>query len=418
MKVKYLIPIGGLLFSYIISSCSNDEDLKETDFFKASYATKAEITLSRGEAIVNDKTQEFGLSFFAKMAQDKTLTAMNPNFTYSPLSMSFGLALLANSTNDDLASKISAAMGIENIAELNSLCNKLMRFLPDPVNQCSLPLANSVWYRPYITPTDEYDKTMTDNFFADLSELDFDAANAAGVINSWGSKKTNGLINGIVSSKELKNMHVMLINAMYFKASWAYEFKQKDTKIEKFNGIVKDCDVQMMVNTCYTRYYSSPDNMWHGAMLPYKGNCEMVFIQPQGDNSIDNLISHLTIDDINYLATTPTPIKTTIKIPRFSVTLDKYDCSNILQDFGIELSNVPISNMTGSDERISQMTVNHFAKVNVNESGTEAAAVTITGMITSPREPHVDFTLDSPFLYFIRNKVTGTIIMAGRYAQP
>lgn len=409
-----------VLLAATMCGCSNNDITEESGLtiFEPAYQTKAEINLSRGEAEINDNFQGFGIKLINEFAKDETIKIGNPNFALSPLSMTLGLSLLANTCDDNLTEDIYTAFGTKNIDELNSLCQKLMQFLPDKSNKCSLPLANAIWHRDELTPSDNYISTLNKYYYADVKPLDFSDKSAAEIVNKWCSDKTNGLISEITDPITISQMSVMLVNALYFKAEWQKHFNSAGVKT--FHGLVRDSEVEFLSRPASNaQYYKAEDESWHSVVIPYLGNCEMIVVQPQSNANIDDVMTNFTTENLDSITIYKREHihNVAIKMPKFNASLKGAFCNSILSRLGINLKESVLQKFNDKNEYTQDIQVTHFAEVKVSEKGTEAAAATSVGLIYGSN-PSIDFILDSPFMFIIRNKVSGSIIMAGRYTQP
>ena len=416
---KVIFP--SLLLAAALSACSSDSDEPRIDpGIEPAYPTTSDISLSRAEQFANDAINSFGFSFFAKVANDNEIAAKNPSFAVSPVSLALGLSIYANTTGDDDAATIQRAFSCEDLSCLNSLSKKLMQFLPDKSNKCELALANSVWHRPDYTPCGDYRERMNFGFFAEISALDFSSENAGAVINDWCSRNTKGLINHIVDNGPISLCELVFANALYFKSNWGIKFDKSLTDDCDFNAATGKKNVKMMHVTTPLEYYKGAG--FEAVKVPYEGTYEMVVMLPDENTVLTDFINSVSYDDISRAINSTCNTTVALSMPRFESSLDDMKCNNILAALGVSLAHPALDGFFGYSHSSQGVVIKHFSKVMVDEVGTEAAAVTagiMFGFIGEGGEPSsVDFTLDRPFIYLIRNTKTGSIIMMGQYTQP
>lgn len=406
---KVILP--SLLVALSLASCTNDSD--ETSI-TPKYPTVSEITLSRSEQFANDGLNKFGIDFYAAAAKTKIYDQQN-NFAISPVSLGLGFSIWANMNSEQSADEIAGWFDCEDISTLNSLSNKLMRFLPDKVNNNEMALANSVWHKPQFEPTKNFTELMSSNFYADVTALDLDSPNSKNIIQEWISNNTRGLIKD-VELYELSD--IIFANALYFKSAWGVKFEKSQTKKETFHSPLGDRDVMMMHTEAVMKHYNGSD--FDMLTIPYDGNNEFLAILPKDGADFKAFAQSLDYDAVQNAIEHSAVRTVELSMPRFECSLRQADCGEILGQMGIEM---PVTNLVGMIGRnlSCAVKIDHYTKVITDEEGTEAAAVTI-GFIWGAKpglEPAKQvFTLDRPFIYLIRNTVTGSIIMIGQYVQP
>ena len=152
--------------------------------------------------------------------------------------------------------------------------------------------------------------------------------------------------------------------------------------------------------------------------LDYKGNCSLIAVLPAEGLDIDEFSSTFDTDDLARCIRVRDRYTVNLSLPKFESEINA-NCNDILSGLGIDMRSGHLKGINGAGDNI-HLDLSHIAKVSTDEDGTVAAAVTIGGFdAAAPPNIVGEVTLkfDRPFIYFIRNIMTGSIIMAGRFAK-
>jgi serpin B len=379
------------------------------------------IEMSSVEMQLADEEQVFGMDFFASvLANNKE----KDNLVVSPLSLNMALAMVWNGANNETRQAIREAMGMGDYPdeEVNAWFRKLKETLLKTDPSTKLALANAIWARKGFPFRESFYDVNRKWYDAKVSELDFNDPQSVQVINRWCSDNTNGLIKEMI--REIPSDLVMyLMNALYFKGEWSegFAFPKKSTASANFrmeNG--QTVPAQMMNQTSHQTYYS--DEYLSATSLPYgNGAFRMIFVLPNDPVSFDEMIEHLQ---------TPAPLAACLNggmtcevnlfVPRFKTEFE-IDLNKPLTDLGMGIAfdskKADFGGISDQPLFISQVTQKTY--IEVNEEGTEAAAITSVGMeVTSvgPAQP-VTFRADRPFLFLIREQSSGAILFIGKIGK-
>ena len=271
----------------------------------------------------------------------------------------------------------------------------------------------------------DYKKLIKDTYYAEL----FTADNV-GPINSWVDRKTHGKIKKILESFS-PNSVCVLLNAVYFKGDWAAKFDKKQTYDDYFHtedgGKIK---VKMMKQSSDFQLLKEKD--YQVLSMPFNGKkIRFLALLPNKGVKLSELEKKLTgkeIVDIVRKVKCSRPGKVLAMIPRFKVSykaslIDSFKSLGMQKPFSFKESD--FGRLLGKKDavgvvRISQ--IQHKAYLEINEEGGKAAAATAVGIelkcaMPSPSRPSV-FKADRPFLFFITDIITNSILFMGRYSQP
>jgi serpin B len=242
-------------------------------------------------------------------------------------------------------------------------------------------------------------------------------------INEWVSDKTNKRIKDIIPPGVLDpSTRLALANAIYFKATWEYEFDPNETSDEPFHLLDGETvSVPMMGMETGRNFAYASGNGWQAVALPYKGGLtEMVIIEPDAGN-FEAFESTLTADRYDEILSALEPKKVILSMPKFTFET-RYGLSDTLIQMGMQDAFDPsLADFSGMDgQRILFIgDALHEAFVAVDEKGTEAAAATVVIMGMGAMIPEgIVLTIDCPFFYVIRDIPTGTILFMGREVNP
>jgi len=210
-----------------------------------------------------------------------------------------------------------------------------------------------------------------------------------------------------------------LINALYFKSTWKYEFDKEKTKQEYFfKADGQNVRVNMMEQIAELSYYT--DKNLQCVEMPYGNQAfSMVAILPANNMSIDQLIEYLDNDTWQNIIENLHEQDVLLRLPRFRIECE-IELNGPVKNVGMQKIFIPriadLSNISNYDLFVSYIKQKTF--VEVNEEGTEAAAVTNIEIVVTISDKPVPFFANRPFLYLIKEKSTGAILFIGRMDEP
>ena len=340
------------------------------------------------------------------------------NLIISPLSVSFAIGMTSNGANGQTLTDIRKTMEVDGFTEdqVNSYYHNLITNLPDLDPNTTLKIANSIWYANNFTVLPAFLKTNTDFYNAEVKALDFNNESASlTTINGWVSQQTNSKIPKIID-KISDGARMYLINAIYFKSIWKTRFDAKATFKAPFsllNGGTVQAD--FMTNS-HAELKSAYYNGTNVVELPYSNSkYSMILMMPDGD--IKSFAQGLDSSKWNLLMGKLTAGKSDITMPRFKFSYD-ITLNDILKSLGMSIAFSDMADFSRINGvgALSISEVKHKAYIDVNEDGTEAAAVTSVGIVTTAAPPtHV---FNKPFIFAIREMKTGLILFAGIVRNP
>jgi serpin B len=380
-----------------------------------------EIVINKTTADIIQSDNEFGLVLFREVV---SADPESDNIFVSPTSIALALAMTYNGAAGETKTAMETALRKVGftVEEINTSYKSLIDALVSVDPKVLLEIANSIWYREGFTVLQEFVTTNQQYYDAQVSSLDFNDAGAPGIINNWVSDKTHDKIKKIV--EEINPQTVMyLINAIYFKGMWQTEFKKENTSDGPFYlNSGSPVTVPLMKQTTALRY--TANEVFSMTELPYgQGNFSMLVMLPQSGLSTDDIVSTLTPENWDTWMGELTERNVDLELPKFTFEY-KNELKNELEAMGMGIAfsdgQADFSKIYGAGGLFISKVL-HKSFVEVNEEGTEAAAVTSVEIeLTSvgPEPQVTEFHVDHPFLFAIREKSTGTILFIGRVNNP
>lgn len=280
-------------------------------------------------------------------------------------------------------------------------------------------ISNSIWILEKYNILKSYTDKMESSFNLTPYYTDFkkDPKGSADRINGWIEKSTNGMIKKMLEPDDVVEFKMALVNAIYFKQNWKITFDKELTKKDKFkNTDGSKAEVDMMHSLNYYRAYSGPKEKV--IELPYDDDkTSMVIILP---NEMKNY--EMTNDIYNGLTSQLYQQKVNLDLVKFTFETPTFELKPFLQKIGLVSAFENYADFSGMREEkdLKIGTALHKAKIIVDEEGTEAAAVTVIGMVqitsavSTPPPPIMKITVDKPFYYFIKDNETNIILFMGR----
>ena len=367
---------------------------------------------------IHPETSAFADNLNSKMPTDK-------NYMFSPLSIKMSLALAANGAEGETKEDILNTMLINDLDEYNEYSKKLIEKYSES-DMLSLNVANSVWVNIDNSPFDFkeiYKETVSEFYGAEAGLVN--NKNAVDNINGWVNKNTGGKIPSIIQDADF---WAVLVNAIYFKGTWKYDFPKNATKSNTFHsadGTTKEID--FMNQTDYFAY--SNTNNTEIVKMPYEtsfytedenGEIERKQIK---DTSISMYLIKSDVVHIEKLLQEAyfKNERLILSVPKFEIEyseeITKYldldtATSKTLADFSAMMKLSPEDNMWIDK-------ILHKTYISIDEEGTEAAAVSASvmeGAMSIPSQKPIEVKFDEPFYFVIRDDINGEILFMGRYA--
>jgi len=404
----------------VFTQCKDEaeiEDIKEQLVTAIQEADEAKL-------VEADNT--FGWNVFQKVNELQVGEDPSKNVCISPFSMSVALSMLYNGADGQTKEDMRAAMELNDmdIDAMNAAYQRLLARLSTADRSVVMNFANSIWQRQGYAVAPAFLETNQTFFDSEVRELDFSQADAVDIINGWISDNTNGKIEDALDN--IPGSAIMyLINAIYFNANWRYPFDPELTNEQPFylsDGSTSTCEMMQMDEVAFPFYQNE---LFKAVDLAYGDSIfSMTILQPHEQVDINDLITQLNTEQWKEWTTnTFDYLNIMLRLPKFKT---KYKIQDItkqtLKDLGMgiifdgaaaDFSGIPTSGVPGPF--VSR--VIHETFVEVNEEGTEAAAVTIIEIIeTAPILPNIN--LNRPFLYVIRENQTGTVLFIGKMMNP
>ena len=285
-----------------------------------------------------------------------------------------------------------------------------------------LNIVNAIWgQKDYSFLTDFLD-VLAENYGAGLRILDFinETEESRLAINDWVSDQTEGRIEDLIPQGVITWLtRLVLTNAIYFNAAWAYPFDDKVTANGPFylldGGQVT---VPMMRQTESFGY--TEGEVYQAIELLYDGDeLSMIIMLPE-DGQFEVFEEGLQADKVSGIIGGLQFTEVALTMPQFEFD-SEFSLKDTLAEMGMPIAfsnGADFSGMTGSPELFVSDVI-HKAFVAVDEAGTEAAAATAVPMeLTAVPEPVVEVTIDRPFIFLIRDIETGAILFVGRVLNP
>lgn len=389
--------------------------------------SKGESPFIEGELLLTDRelVKVKHDNKFAFKAYKKLVTELNPNdnLFFSPLSISSVLAMTAYGARETTQSEMYKALELEEFTpqEINNYNKKLITNLPILERNTKLKLANSLWYNQNLTFLPDFIETSKENYFAKVSPIDITSPNTIELINNWISNQTEGLIPKMV--KEIDPyLAMMLVNAIYFKGIWHTQFDKSKTTKENFTAADKQSVATSFMNldAAFKINVNQDFNMVH---VPYKNKkFEMVLLKPSQGKTMADLQNKLQDENVLTEAfAKSSEANVSLSMPIMKIKY-KTNLNKTLEHLGMVQAFVPgIANFDGIiDSRKTCLSkVEHEAVIDVNEEGSEAAAVTVVEIVTLSANPGpMKIKFDQPFIFVIREVSSGLILFMGQYNKP
>ena len=361
---------------------------------------------------------DFAGKLYRQMAKD------NENLAFSPYGVASVCALVGTGAKGETfeAFKNALEFPTDNLDEMARIFRETKQKIGNAVE-----ISDSVWLFKGFSPLDEFRSRAVNGFWAEARNTSLESAKDE--INAYVSDKTHGKIPSLLVNPPDSDACMMAVNTIYLNAKWAQKFDKNLTTEREFKTLSGErLRVPFMCCTLHTNYHC--ENQFSAVSLPYANSTlEMLFILP-GENvalrQIEEMLSESFINRvIGIFRAIGMYRKVRVIIPRFEFEM-RHNLVTPLREMGLGVAFSLAADFSGlakvkPDERIYISNAEQMVKIKVDEEGTEAAAATyiVQERLTASVPPPVpEFVADHPFIFVLRDRVSGAILFMGRVMKP
>jgi serpin B len=360
----------------------------------------------------------FGFRLFKQLAKDQPCT----NISISPYSTATLLQTVSNGAQGKTMAEMQYLLGTTELsfAAVNAANKAFAQSLTSTSAHLILKTANAIWYRPGTVVNPAFISTNQQFYGATVEALNFADPHSVDIINAWASDRTEGKIRRIADGMiDARNTQLFLANALYFKGRWSSPFEARHTNNRAFHlhgGGEKV--IPMMQQSNHWEYRQGPG--YQAVRLPYEDrNVSMYLFLPDIHSAVETILGSLSGNNWQRLSKSGFSSQhVNLVMPKFKVEYS-VELRDPLAALGMKAAfSGQSADFSGIAPGIFISAVRHKTFVEVNEEGTEAAAVTGAAATLSAVREIVDMIVDRPFLFLIEDKSTEMILFMGAVFNP
>jgi serpin B len=404
----------------------------ERTLFQVSIPQITQQLVDLRESISNQTDVAMGIAKRLMLNEGK-----DSNMVFSPSSINVLLCLITagskGPTRDQLLFFLKSKSNDQ--LQLQSLASELIAVVfadGEPRGGPRLSFASGVWVDRSLSLKPSFKLVVDKAYKAALDQVDFQtkAAEVRSEVNSWAEKETRGLIKEVLPSGSVDSeTRLVLANALYFKGSWNQKFNASATKEYDFY-LPNGSSVQVPFMTSKKKQVASAFDGFKVLRLPYEQGEDdrpfsMYFFLPDAKDGLPSLVEKVGFG--SKFLDRHLPHKKielgVFRIPRFKISFG-FEASNVLKELALVSPFCPsrdfsemVDLQVGQELYVSSMF--HKSFIEVNEEGTEAAAVSAACLRSCGRLiEKIDFVADHPFLFLIREDMSGMVLFIGHVLNP
>lgn len=360
----------------------------------------------------------------------------NSNLVFSPLSIEVLLSLIASGSKGSTLEQLLSFLKSKSSDHLNSFSSQLLAVVLTDGSASGGPqlkFANGVWVDNSLSLKPSFKQVVGSTYKAATNQVDFQtkAVEVTNEVNTWAENETNGLIKEVLPSGSVdRTTRLILTNALYFKGAWNEKFDASTTKDDDFY-LLNGGSVRVPFMTSKKKQFVCDFDGFKVLALPYKQGEDkrkfsMYFYLPDAKDGLQALVEKMASES-GFLDRHLPPKQVKVddfRIPRFKISFG-FEASNALKGLGLVS---PFSNEADLTEMVDSSagqglcvsSIFHKSFIEVNEEGTEAAAASagVIALRGIDFPTKIDFVADHPFLFLIREDMTGVVMFVGHVLDP
>lgn len=416
------VGLSMLLAAGLLAGCG-ESGSRQTDADQASAARTTAYRESDVDRKLTHAMNRFGLDVYAEWTASQEIR--QSNVMLSPAGLGMSLSMLRAGAEGKTAEEMDQVLGLKAFdAEQLGAGQQVLRELmlaADP--SVRIEIANSLWAREGFRLKPGFVERLEQNYEAQAGALDFNSESAADTMNEWAALHTNGKIDQVIDPPIDPNTVLFLMNALYFKGSWMTPFDPALTKDQPFTTD-EGQSIQVPTMSQTGRYAYADEKDFQAIRLPYgtSGNFAMIAAVPDKSATLESFKKeHLA--EFPIWSARLAEQEGRVELPKFKLE-DSMSLNDVLKSLGMETAFEPYDAEFGEIAKeaaalyVSEVSQDTF--IEVNEEGTEAAAVTVVAMEESGSlsDQPFEMKLNRPFFFAITDRTTGLILFMGEVGNP
>ena len=404
---KNLLLIVILIFSIFSISCT----VKEENPQKGN----DDIEISKRDDVKTNNSFSSSVTYFGKNILTKKYN--NNNTVVSPLSLHLAFDMVYNGAEGETETEMRKTLGYPSNMDKKAISEQSKAIMDNLKSNDSMTLEieNSLWDKKGFKIKKSFIDNSKNYFYAEVKNN-----TEPKLMNKWVSDKTHKKINKIVN--EGVNIDTALINAIYFNGNWVDKFNKDSTQDRDFTTLDKQ---KIKVPTMYKcddmPYYEN--KKYQAVRLDYKGNKMSMFVfLPNEKKSIDDFVKDFSQDEFLNASKNLSRTNLELYLPKFKAECS-FELSKTVKELGMKSAFDGRANFNGIAEKLCISEIIHKTYIDVNESGTEAAAVTAVMMNCTavPFEEEVKpkcMRVDRPFFFVLSDNDSNIPVFMGVITKP
>lgn len=376
----------------------------DSDGFYEVYAAWRE-----DQQLLHDQPEGYADSLqpFFRTALPLLLEQDGENPVCSPLNIYMALALLAESTGGSSRQQILDALNAPDLAALRTQAGQVWsaHYNKDGANSCTL--ANSLWLRSGLEYNDATVRSLSEYYFASVFQGPLGTPEMTEALRSWLNEQTDGLLSRQAGDLQISPDAVLaLASTIYYRARWGTEFREEKNTDGIFHSPGGDLDAVFM-NRSSTALYYWGESFGAASLSLNDGSTMWLLLPDEGKTPADVLAATDAMELVLGGSTDYENQKRLIvhlSVPKFDISADvqlkpSLAALGITDAFGTSADFTPIL----PDTAAWLDSVQHAARVAIDEEGVTAAAYTVMATVGAapPPKDEIYLTFDRPFLFVI-----------------
>lgn len=369
-------------------------------------------------ARIAEENNAFTWDMHRKVAASKAGNAF-----HSPFSMNAALSMTYAGAKGETAAEMERVLHMEAEADRHGPMGALIQDLNgDQGRDYTLHIANRIWGEQSVAWESSF-LSVTESDYAAPTQLVDIAGNPDGIreeVNDWAAEQTEDKIRDLLPPGSITGAtRMILANAIYFKADWATQFEKSRTRTADFyvGADGSAVDVDMMNGTMDVRYGAGDGFSVAGLAYGESADVRMWIVLPEAVDGLESIES-LEYDVIASAIETSSEQEVELALPKVEMRTE-VQLEPALTDLGMPTAFTGGADFSGmADLGLFIDEVYHQAYVKIDEEGTEAAAATAVVMNEDSSSGPQRFTVDRPYLFLIRDELSGAVLFIGRVTDP